>query len=398
MRRRRAWAQPAQQQPAETQPQQSYGAPQQPFGAPQQQYGAPQQQWQPAAAGAYGAPPPRQRSKVPLIIGIVAAAMVLVIVLAVVLQSQARSRAEQQEREEAQARVDGAAGSVQGVFDAIVAGDAATALSYLRADGNQEMLTDEVLAASAEIAPITDVVVTPPAEISVYTSFAEVEVSYRLGETDVQQTYQVTDTDADGSWVVDGVLASYYLYDLDASTGLTLLLNGAAVTNEEFLLFPGAYEFTTTTTYFTLGDSTAFEVTDPYVVESPTLEPALTKDGIIAFRQAVSDAVDACVASKKLETGCGLSLEKELSDGTVLKDGTIERSLTSDAKQTIKTMKPTLSYDNWVLAQGEYIGGVDVVAEGTYEGEQVKGDIIFPPSLGTPSVDMTDPELTVMWD
>lgn len=396
-------SQPAQQpQPApwspSSQPQQpGYGAPQQPgYAAPQQGYGAPQQPWQPGQPGMYGQQPPKGRSKAPLIIGIVAAVMVLVIVLAVVLQSQARNRAEQQEQESAQARVDGATGALQGAFDGLVAGDSAAVLSHVESDGDQSLLTDEVLAASAEIAPIANVVVTPPAEISEYSPYADIDVTYTLGDTEVSQTYTVEDLDDDGTWSVRDLLADYYLYD--TYDGLEILLNGAPVTSDEFELFPGAYEFTTSTTYFTLDGTTTFEVTEPYLMEYASFEPALTDDGVTAFRNAVSDAVDACVSSKKLETGCGLAMDKTLSDGTVLKDGTIERSLTSDAKQTIKTMVPTLSYGNWTLAEGEYIGGVDVVAEGKQDGQNVKGDILFPPSLGRPSIDMTDPDLEVLWD
>lgn len=363
---------------------------------PQQGYGAPQQPWQPGQPGMYGQQPPRGRSKAPLIIGIVAAAMVLIIVLAVVLQAQARNRLEQQEQEAAQARVDGAAGAVQGAFDGLVAGDSAAVLSHVETDGDASLLTDEVLAASAAIAPITNVVVTPPGEIDEYMAYADVDVSYTLGDTEVSQTYTVEDLDADGTWTVRDLLADYYLYD--TYDGLEILLNGAQVTSEEFELFPGAYEFTTSTTYFTLDGTTTFEITEPYLTDVPSFEPALTDDGVTVFRTAVSDAVDACVSSKKLKTGCGLSMDKKLSDGTVLKDGTIERTLTSDAKQTIKTMEPTLSYGNWTLAQGEYIGGVDVVAVGTQDGQAVKGDVIFPPTLGRPSIDMTDPDLEVIWD
>lgn len=401
-----AASQPGQQQPApwtsaSQSQQQGYGgaAPQ----PPQQGYGAPQQPWQPGQQGMYGQQPPKGKSKAPLIIGIVAAVMVFIIVLAVVLQNQARSRleqeqqeAEQQAQQAAQARIDGAAGALQGAFDGIVAGDAAAVLSHVEVDGDESMLTDEVLAASAEIAPITNVVVTPPGEISEYSPYADVDVTYTLGDTEVSQTYSVEDLDEDGSWVVSDLLADYYLYE--TYDGLEILLNGSPVASEEFALFPGAYTFTTSTTYFTLDGTTTFQITEPYPTDSASFEPALTDDGVTAFRNAVSDAVDACVSSKKLKTGCGLTLDKTLSDGTVLKDGTIDRTLTSEAKQTIKTMKPTLSYGNWTLAQGEYIGGVDVVAEGTQDGTAVKGDILFPPSLGRPSVDMTDPDLEVLWD
>lgn len=393
-------SQPGQPQPqpwspaSQPPPQQGYGAVPPAPGAPS--YGAPQQQWQPGAPGGPYGQPPQQRSKVPLIIGIVAAAMVLVVVLAVVLQNQARARAEQQEQEQAQARVDGAAGALQGAFDALVAGDAAGVLGYIDADGDQSMLTDEVLAASAELAPITDVVVTPPTSVDEYYRSAEVDVAYTLGDTEVSQTYRVEDLDEDDAWVVTDLATDFYLYQ--TYDGLEILLNGAPVTQEEFLLLPGSYEFSTSTTYFTLDGTTAFQVTEPYLTETPSFEPALTDDGVTAFRDAVSDAVDSCVSSKKLKTGCGLTMDKRLSDGTVLTDGTLDRTLSSDAKQTIKTMKPTLSYGNWTLAQGEYIGTVDVVAEGKQDGDRVKGDVIFPPSLGTPSIDMTDPDLEVLWD
>lgn len=353
------------------------------------------------AAPTAGAPGgPTRKSRTPLIVGVVVGALVLIAgVGGVIAVTNANRAAEEERQAEAQAaadRVTGATAAVQGFLDAVVANDSATALTFVeQVGGNGDLLTDEVLAASAELGPISEVVVTPPAEITEYYLSADIEVSYLVGETEVVRTYRSSDLDEDGTWLLEDALSPASLY---AEYGdLELLLNGAPVPAEEFVLFPGSYEFGIATEYFTLGEETTFVAADPYLLDIPTPVPALTDEGVTVFRETVRAAVDECVASTKLETGCGLSIPATLGDGTVLTDGTIERTLTDDAAQTLESMVPTLAYDNPAVAEGEFIGVVEVVAEGTQDGNEVRGDVIGPPTLGVPSINMTDPELTVTW-
>lgn len=330
------------------------------------------------------------------VVGVVVALVLAIAATAIILTLQEKRRAEEEAERAAAERVASAAAAVQGLFEAIAAADSGAALGYLEVEGSTDMITDEVLAVSAELAPITDIVVTPPVSVSEAFRSADVTISYRLGSTAVEQVYQVRDPEEDNTWVVDGALNELMLYD--TFEGLEISLNGATITSEELTLLPGAYELTTSTTYFTLTGDTEFRVTDLYHAETPTFEPALTEDGVTAFREAVTAAVEECVSSTTLEAGCGLDLPEELSDDTVLEDGTLERTLSDRAQESLESMEVTLSVADPTLAEGSHIGAVDVTARCS-QGE-VTGtcELVFAPALGAPSIAMTDPDLVVLWD
>lgn len=372
-----------------TQPPPPWQAPQQPPASPASP--SPVQPPQPQPADR------KKRRRTMIVVGVVVAVVLAIAAAAIILTVQANRRAEEEAERAAAERLASAAAAVQGLFDAIAAGDSTAALGYVDLEGgNSELITDEVLAASAELAPITDIVVTPPTSVSEKTRSAEVSIGYLLGGEPVEQTYQVRDPEQDNTWIVDGAVNAVTLYDM--LEGLDLTLNGVPLTTADFLLLPGAYEIATTTTYFTLTGDTEMRVTELYHADSPTLEAALNDDGVAAFREAVTTAVDECVASTTLEAGCGLTLPEELDDGTVLEDDTIERSLSDDAQEALETMEPTLSYADPTVAEGSYIGAVDVKADCTQDDRSGTCELIFAPSIGTPSVTMTDPDLAVSWD
>lgn len=396
--------QPPEQPPTDPQPWQAPTAPQPAAPWQPQPVQPPQQQWQPEPAYAYAGPPggvpptdPAKRKRTLIIVAAVVLVVVGVIAASVIYTIQANRRAEEQAAHEAAERVASVSAAVQGMFDAIVAGDAATALSHVdAADADISMITDEMLAASAEIAPIADIVVTAPDEVGEYSRSASVAVTYQLGDVAVEQEYQVRDSDQDGTWLIDGAIVEASLYELPE--GLEVTLNGVALTSPEITLLPGAYRLGTSATYYTLVGETDFQITQPYFASVPSLEFALDDDGVAAFRDAVTSAVDECVSSSDLETGCGLAVPAELSDGTELEDGTLERTLTDDAQATLESLEPTISYSDPTIASGGYIGAVDVEAECTKGDQSGTCTILFAPSLSSPSVAMTDPDLPVTWD
>ncbi|WP_420112288.1 hypothetical protein, partial [Pseudactinotalea sp.] len=107
---------------------------------------------------------------------------------------------------------------------------------------------------------------------------------------------------------------------------------------------------------------------------------------------------EECVSSNALETGCGLTIPAELDEGTELDDGTLERTLTDDAQEALESLEPMIDYSDPTIASAGYIGAVDVEAECTQGDESGTCTILFAPSLSSPSVVMTDPDLPVTWD
>ncbi|MFV0254440.1 MAG: hypothetical protein ACK5H2_14020 [Beutenbergiaceae bacterium] len=371
-------------------------------GAPPQ-YGLPVQPGSPPPEypeGFGGQPPKRRRTG--LIIAIIVGLVVVLgaggVGLAVYLQRQAEAR-EQAEAEAADAAARaGAVASVEAMLQALADADAETALSYLEDEptGDQTLLSDEVLAGAAE--PISAISVTEPSGVSAVTRYGEIAVSYSVGEVQATQTYYVTDTDEDDSFLISGVLTE--VQHSPSLAGVELTLNGVPVSQDDasFALFPGSYTVGTSSAYFGLTGTTSFAITEFEADPLLDLMPVLTDEGVAKFREAVSAQVHACVASNELAPGCGLDLAPVLGDGTEVFEGTVARTLSTDAQAALDAMVPTLSSSNPTLARGESVGTVSAKAECRKGSQTGICDILPAFSTATPAIDMSDPDLTVLWE
>ena len=278
-------------------------------------------------------------------------------------------------------------------FAALADGDAETALSYTYPpNGDDAALTDEVLAQSIELAPITKIeaAVAKGGETSDYT--VDVVVDFLLGGDPV--TIETSVSDYGDDWQIHGLFTiSTGMFD-----GLGVTVNGQEVSGDSVEVFPGMYELGLGLEGFTFDGGSIVAVTESYGGAIDELRPTLTEEALAEFRAAVRAEVDACIASTSLAAGCGLEIPATLSDGTVMADGTITRTLTADAITTLESMVPTLSYDNPTLARGEYPGGVEVSGQCTKDGSSGTCSVLFGPALGTPSINMANRPLTVLWD
>ena len=224
----------------------------------------------------------------------------------------------------------------------------------------------------------------------------DVPVSFTLGGDPVETTISLYDSISDG-WLISGGLGAVSLYRFG---GLGLTLNGIPVDAEhEVSVFPGAYELGVSEPNFELKGDTVVFALEPYSpADDSAIEAGLTEDALAEFRTLVRAAVDECIASTTLAAGCGLELPGTLSDGTVLTEGTIVRTLSSDTILTLESLEPRLSYENPTLAQGDYIGGVTTTATCTKDGSTGSCTVLFGPTLGSPSVDMAAENPKVLWD
>lgn len=396
-------------QPGQGQPyaQPGQAGPGQPWQQPQ---GAPGQGQQPWGPGGPGTPPGQQfpyqpsaqpptRSKVPIIIGAVVALVLALAVTGVVLAVRGAGGPDgpgPTASADPEDKAAAAAAAVEGALQGLADGDAAAVLAHIDTDNAfEDLLTDEVLAFSNELATITDIEVTAPSEISEYSSFVDVRASYTLGQTPVRATYSVSDFESsDGSWKVQ-----YFLVDLNLGTGfrgLALQLNGVDVDRSDLTVFPGAYELKTTNENYEV-ENGSFELTERFG-SSTRPAPVLSDSGVEAFRGAVNAAVEECLASTTRDAGCGLEVPETLSDGSEVAEDSLERTIPSNTRANLESLEPRLSYDNPTLVSGGYIGTVDITAEFTQDGRTGRGDLISGPSLASPVVDMADPELPVTWE
>ena len=197
--------------------------------------------------------------------------------------------------------------AVRGFFDALVAADAARALSYAATPPvDTSMLTDEVLAANQRLSPIADVVVTP----STYDQ--SVEVSYTVGGKPVVDQYTTDSTTGEHKLRQVSNSVTFVLLDLHR---LPLLANGVAVQGKQVELFPGSYALTTGLPYVSWGDSSRVDISVETGGTAPALEPTVTAEGRRAFLAAAKKLVSTCTARHRLDPspGCPFGLRQPTS-------------------------------------------------------------------------------------
>ncbi|WP_154793733.1 hypothetical protein [Occultella kanbiaonis] len=338
-------------------------------------------------------------------------AVVLVIALVVVLSVTNARRAEQRAAEEAaaseaaaeaaaQARADAAIAPVQGYLRALADADATAALSFLSIDSSpSELMTDEVLAASNAIAPISAIEVSP-VDPGTALGVVDVPVSYRLGDEQIDITFSVsgpvTEND-DAPWEISGGYGTVFVSDPFVAAGG--LVNGVPVTSTIVDVFLGAYQLSLSDTRFGLEGTTAATISVDSLEADFDAEVVLTEEGLVAFRTLVSAAVSACVASTTLVAGCGIDLPDTIQ-GTTVHDGTVARSLTAEAQVTLDSLEATVASDEPRVVTGESIGAVDVEFDCTENGQSGRCELLFGSAgiLGAPVVDFGADAPVVRWD
>jgi hypothetical protein len=354
-----------------SQPPGSPGAPQQGPGGPPQYPGGPRpssqppsQGWPstnphvpanpptqpfPAARGPVFGPPgsdsqqpgkkPRNTKKLGLIIGASILALVLVVVgviLAVnyqtrVAEQRAAAAAAQaaEEREVELTRQESAVqASAQGFLNALTQGDPEAALSFAAAspEGNNELLSRDVLFEANKRAPLTGVSVDEPALTeSAPSTWTEgtVKVRYSIGDQPQSVDLPVRKVGAD--WKIDKVAAPVQL----GLSGPDRLVNGVTVPPGEYNLFPGSYSVTSTNPLVTLS-------TTEYILGSPVdsftnweSDVVLSEEGNNQTLEASKRAVDQCLQSRELApANCPFIQWSE--DGLTIDQSTIRYTLKND--------------------------------------------------------------------
>jgi len=286
--------------------------------------------------------------------------------------------------------------AVESYFTALADGDAEAARSMLYDASDETYLTDEVLATSIELAPITELEVTEDAEVEENTFSHEVQVSYTLGDSPVTKrlyTYQNTDTDA---WEVD---AAAQLMQPDLAD-LTTTVNGEPVDSDEATVFLGLmYEMAIDDENFTIDGDGLVEVSETYT-SAATLEVTLTEEATETWRELILADVEECIASTDMEAGCGLDMPSDVSGATVV-EGSISRTLPAATEQELQRLTPTPNYSTPTLVEADFFSGtVDVEYEAEEGGVTSLYELYFgdPGTLGAPKVDMAADELEVIWE
>ena len=286
-------------------------------------------------------------------------------------------------------------GTIEQFLTAVAEGDANTARKLAGGSTSDDLLTEEALAASLELAPITNIVVDPDV-LQANDYEATVSASFDVGDTTVKRDFKLWNTSK--TWEISDGLVSL---SLNSFEGLDPEVNGVDVgTGSSIKVFPGAYQVTlgldrfeldSKTDIFVIGDRNDTEV---FYSLSPKLTEAATEE----YRTLVAEAVKQCLTSKTFTTECGLEVSKELSGGEKVIDGTIVRKLDTEGEAKLKRLKPETSFSEpTIVSTYEYIT-ITTTAEVDKDGERGTGELLGGGRMLTPKVDFAEDEPTVSWE
>lgn len=275
---------------------------------------------------------------------------------------------------------------VERYLHALADGDADAALDYVAlglAEG--ETLNDEMLAASLERGPITDIDVGEAEEIA--DDEVEVPVSFRIGDTAVSQDIAVS-IGLSGDLAI---LSGTQTIPTDEFAGMGLTVNGIPVEGE-LTLFPGTYEFAVANTNFTI------ERGEPVVVASghesdryEGLRPVLTDAATATYRSLVAASLQECEAMKTLTTPCGDDVIDSGENGPTPVDGTVTRELPLESESKLAAV--TVVTDGTVARWESSVG-----MSTTFESPSGSKYLAMGAALKTPKVDFAAEAPTVVWE
>lgn len=336
--------------------------------------------------GAYSAAPtaPKKPMSKGLLFGIIggAAAFVLLIAAVIVVPILLRGAAPT------------ASEAVEKYLTALSEGDAETALTLIETYADTSLLTDEVLGASLDLAPITDIVVEESEDASEYE--ATVSASFAVGGETIERDFTAYNSSEEGWLISDGlVMATLSNFD-----GLGLTVNGVEPGDSSTSLFPGAYRLALGYEEFALdADTDTFTLTTDADSELFwDIYPVLTDDGAATFRSLVRTAIEECVAMKTLTTPCGMDITDIDLSGHTPVDGSVTRTITSDGLATLDSMVPEVDYSTPTLVSTYDTPDVEMTLQGTKDGTTSEFEVWFGGYMDTPSVDFSQETPTVTWD
>ncbi|MCL2669008.1 MAG: hypothetical protein FWF02_15105 [Micrococcales bacterium] len=226
---------------------------------------------------------------------------------------------------------------MDGYLRAVADGRADDAVAYLRTPpADRTFLTDEVLARSGELGPLTSIVVTS-GEPGAHRGSASVTARFRIGSEATTATF--TATQVDGYWFVDAAL-QVVVHAANSTTpacdlGAQIRVNGVPLLVETIAVFPGTYQLTSDHPFVGLDDQ--FTVVEPSATDWSTTEPVqvgvalnLTDEAARTIGEAASAQLARCLAQTTFDTECnflvrGYPRPDRVSDPTTISwslDGT----------------------------------------------------------------------------
>jgi len=274
-------------------------------------------------------PPAKPKPNLFIIIGIVVVALVAVIVGAVLLAGGG----DDPTRPVTPGQAKAPEAAVRGYLQAIAAGNAEDALSFAAVSPiDMTYLTDEMLAASLAINPITEITVTLDEMIG--SKYAYLSASYQIGSTTVNASFHAEKFDK--YFLIDDVACAVGIYGY-GSEGPPMTINGQPISlSDDFsarvYLFPGSYVLEQGNPYLTISDN-QFLVTSPSDHPDADYKLSLREDVGPEFADLAIKTLKACMKEKTTFTTCGFGSILPIYKGKPLpiKSSTIKWSFSGSA-------------------------------------------------------------------
>ncbi len=332
------------------------------------------QAWGPEQPDAEAPPAVLSRPDRRMISLIVAGLVVVALVVAVVWISIATATTN---------RTEAVRATASGYLTAIANADADAALDRLETrPASTELLTDGVLAASRDAAPLTDIVV---GAITVTDQTATARVTYRLGTLPVDTELRLTG-DGRSTWkIADGTA------DVRLNTVQSLTVNGTAPTQTVQEVFPGTYTAAATNARVALTGETSVVVADPArPTASLNVTHGLTEQGKADVLAVVKARLDSCLAAtESLPADCPFGVNTE---GAEVTPGSVRFTLANDPwagfAPTLDPATPSVSGSIHLV--------INASATVTFEGRTGEVSRVLESDRGY-LVDLTRDPLAVAW-
>lgn len=286
-----------------------------------------------------------------------------------------------------EAAADSQSAVVKKYLQAVAAGDADAALALAQTKPlTRDFLTDEVLKASKEIAPITNIQVGQAD--SEYDTL--IPATFRLGDQTITEDFSVVQSGS--GYRLRDAATELDLTNLRSET-LPMLVNGKEVTQDKILVFPGAYRFTTGSQYVDYGTENVVYVksNNDYTAHVYELQPTLNAAGRKAFTQAVEQSTMACLRKHELAPH---NCPNHASNSQSYRIDKASIRWTLKKKDAFANLKPSLDYDNPAVAAARPNLSMEVRASCNSASGQCS---LTTYSFAEARVDMTKDPLTVHW-
>jgi hypothetical protein len=281
---------------------------------------------------------------------------------------------------------------VEAYLTAVSEGDAEEAAKYLDTSSySDELLTDEVLAASLELGAIEDIEVGE-AEEGEYSDVT-VTATFTIGGTEVSRDFEMYQSEYDGEITMLDGAARVSTYSFD-DIGLTV--NGVEVPDDA-LVFPGTYEFGTVLEEFAIEGESTLIVADDKSEEAVTmLRPVLSEAGVASYRELVTASLRECLALKTLNTPCGMDVTGMEKDGYAVVDDTVSRVMSAEGEAALTGLVGEVS-DRAVVSTYESFG-IDLTVEAQNAAGQRGTYTTYYSGLLSPKVDFAADDPKVVWE